>query len=85
MDGEHDGVRDGSIPSFGNGGSIPPSPHLEDWLSGRKQRFAKPPRGKTPPKVRILHLPPWQYSSVIEQKIHTLLVGGLIPSTALCR
>ena len=26
-----------------------------------------------------------QYSSVIEQKIHTLLVGGLIPSTALCR
>jgi hypothetical protein len=27
LDGEHDGVRGGSIPSFGNGGSIPPSPN----------------------------------------------------------
>lgn len=27
--GEHDGVRDGSIPSLGNGGSNPPFPTLE--------------------------------------------------------
>lgn len=27
--GEHDGVRDGSIPSFGNGGSNPPFPTME--------------------------------------------------------
>jgi hypothetical protein len=27
--GEHDGVRDGSIPSFGNGGSNPPFPTTE--------------------------------------------------------
>ena len=32
--GGYDGIRDGSIPSIGNGGSIPPSPYLEDWQSG---------------------------------------------------
>jgi hypothetical protein len=34
LDGGYDGIRDGSIPSLGNGGSIPPSPYLEDWQSG---------------------------------------------------
>lgn len=43
LDGEHDGVRDGSIPSFGNGGSIPPSPYLEVWQSGLSQNPAKIP------------------------------------------
>ena len=31
--GEHDGVRDGSIPSFGNGGSNPPFPSNGMYLS----------------------------------------------------
>ena len=33
LDGGYDGIRDGSIPSFGNGGSTPPSPYLEVWQS----------------------------------------------------
>ena len=57
----------------------------EVWQSGLSQNPAKIPClvigtvGSNPTtSVR-------QYSSVIEQKIHTLLVGGLIPSTAMCR
>ena len=84
MVGEHDGVRDGSIPSFGNGGSIPPSlksGELSERLMVQTWKVCvdKTTRGSNP------LFSARQYSSVIEQKIHTLLVGGLIPPTVMCR
>ncbi len=43
MDGGYDGIRDGSIPPFGNGGSNPPSLNLEVWQRGLMQWIANPP------------------------------------------
>ena len=56
MVGEHDGVRDGSIPSLGNGGSILPSLKMVSCPSGLWCKLGKFVWIK-PPEVQILYSP----------------------------
>ena len=81
MVGEHDGVRDGSIPSLGNGGSILPSLKMVSCPSGLWCKLGKFVDVKVP-EVQILYSPPGCIVQLVERFSHKEVVGGSIPPTA---
>lgn len=70
MVGGHDGVRDGSIPSFGNGGSIPPVPTFCPILHSPKAK----------PKLSDMELPDY-YTLSVRVALNASLLGERGKST----